>query len=327
MTDSAQTDAARASAALTAFLRGIERRGAVFADLFAGDPIQGEQAFAIGLCRFRDQALAQPYAHWPRLFWRSLAAAPPPLRRAAAPHWRAPFAALAGLGAGARAALLLRLAAGLTEAEAAAVLGVASPTYRLALQRALPRRADGGPDPEAWRALDAAVRQAIHDLPAERLAHLARLREAAVQGRRPELIGPLHPPVAEVEATSQRPHARRRRLLWVGVGACALALAGSFVWPLGWEIDADTDVRVQPLSPADAPAARYDRASALRTERDFELLAAEPLQPPANDPAFYAWYAAERIRAEAGEDPAAGMREPEADTSAESAEPESSDAP
>ncbi len=326
MTDPALTDAARAPAALTTFLRGIERRGAVFADLLAGDAIRAEHAYAIALRQFREQAPAQPYASWPRLFWRILAAAPKLRDGAGAAHWKGPFAALAALGSGPRAALLLRLVAGLTEADAAAALDVAAPTYRLALHRALPRRADGGPDPDAWRALDTAVRQAVHDLPAERLAHLARLREAAVQGRRPELIGPLPPPSADVRAAPPPPHARLRGLLWAGVGACALALAlaASFVWPFGWR-GAGDGVRVQPLGPADAPAARFDAASALLTERDFELLAAGPLSPPADDPAFYAWYAAERARGDADKDPTAGMRDPE--PLPESNQPESIDAP
>ena len=329
MTDPALTDAARAPAVLTSFLRGIERRGTVFADLLAGDALLAGQAYAVSLRQFRGQALAQPYTQWPRLYWRTLASATALRPGAAAPpRWAPAFAALAGLGSGSRAALLLRLVAGLADNDAAAALGVAVPTYRLALQRALPRRADGSADPDAWRALDAAVRQAIHDLPAERLAHLARLREAAVQGRRPELIGPLPPPSAAARDRSPpRPHARLRGLLWAGVGVCALALAASFVWPFGWSDGPGADVRVQPLAPADAPAARFDAASALLTERDFELLAAGPLRPPADDPAFYAWYADERGRADGDEDPAAGMREPEPEPLPETSQPESIDAP
>src|SRR3546814_8370911 len=56
-------------------------------------------------------------------------------------------------------ALLLRLVAGLPEAEAAAVLGVARPTYRLAVQRALPHGEDGQPDTQGWRMLGEATRQ------------------------------------------------------------------------------------------------------------------------------------------------------------------------
>src|SRR5690606_40849795 len=45
------------------------------------------------------------------------------------------------------------------------------------------------------------------------------------------------------------------------------------------------------------PSARYDPALAPLTGRDFELLAASPPRPPVDDPAFYAWYAAQQAGA------------------------------
>ncbi len=308
-------EAADAPAALTAFLRGIERRGAIFAELMCGDAAAAEQAFAVALRHFRGHALAQPFAHWPRLFWRTLLASPVLRGGVAAPRWAPDFEDLGRAGAGPRAALLLRLVAGLTDAEAAAVLGVAPATYRLALRRALPHREDGSPDPDAWRALDRHVQDAIRGLPAERLAHLARLRQAAVQGRRPELIGPLPvPPDPDASDALETPRRGLRHVLWAGVGACALALLGTFVFPGGWPEDTgprgDPQVRVRPLGAPASPAARYDAAFGLLGERDFELLAAPAPQPPLDDPAFYAWYAAERARDPAQADPDAGMRDP-----------------
>lgn len=311
--------------ALTAFLRGIERRGAVFAELHCGDPVLGEQGFAIALRVFRDHALAQPFARWPGLFWRALLASPQLRTGARAPHWPQPLAVLGGIGNGPRAALLLRLVAGLGDADAAETLGVATTTYRLALHQALPRRDDGAPDPEVWRALHQAVQELLRAMPAERIAHLARLRQAAVQGRRPELIGPLQPPPpAESDA---RPWPRLRVLLWSGFAACLLALGATFVWPFGFSgAPGDGQVRTRPLPPADAPASRYDAATRLLTERDFELLAAGDAVPPRDDPAFYAWYAAQRD-AGAERDPDAGMRESMAPDLAESLRPETVDAP
>lgn len=336
MTDPTLSEAADAPAALTAFLRGIERRGAVFADLMCGDPAAAGQAFAIALRHFRGHALSQPFAHWPRLFWRTLLASPALRGGVAAPHWPPGLEGLGRSGPGPRAALLLRLVAGLTDADAAAVLGVAPATYRLALRRALPHREDGSADPDAWRALDGAVQEAVRGLPAERLAHLARLRQAAVQGRRPELIGPLPAsPVPEPGPDDAPPHRGLRRALWAGVGVCALALLGSFVFPGGWPGDpggtGDPQVRVRPLGPAAAPAARYDAAFGLLGERDFDLLAAPPAQPPGDDPAFYAWYAAQLAGDVADTDPAAGMRDPIEEPvpldAAPTRETESSDAP
>lgn len=321
---------ADAPAALTAFLRGIERRGIVFADLVCGDAVAAEQAFAVALRHFRDHALAQPFAHWPRLFWRTLLASPKLRAGSPAALWPPAFEGLGAIGSGPRAALLLRLVAGLTDADAAAALAVAPPTYRLALRRALPHRADGSPDAAAWSALGDAVQHALRDLPAARLAHLARLRQAAVQGRRPDLIGPAPPPPAPVDA----PLARRLRLtrwLWAGVAACALALAASFL-PLDWGSgQGDASIRVRPLGAAASPAARYDAAMGLLTEPDFELLAATPLPPPADDPAFYAWMAAAQLAEVDADDPRSGMRDPVEQVAAAAddanAPPESIDAP
>lgn len=335
MTEPPSTDATDASAALTAFLRGIERRGVMFADLHCGDPVAADQAYAIALRMFREHAQQQPFVQWPRLFWRALLAAPPLRASGAAASRRGPaFVALDQAGAGPRAALLLRLVAGLTDADAASVLGIAVPTYRLALQRALPHGADGSPDADAWRRLAEASQAGIRNLPAERLAHLARLRQAAVQGRRPDLIGPLPPPATRPEIDA-RPRPRLRGWLWAGVAACAAGLAASFLWPyFGNAESGDPRITIRPLPPARSPAARYDQAMALLTERDFELLAEADPQPPAGDPAFYAWYAVWRTQGEAGRDPDAGMRQPQPlpGTAPESAQPEStlsesSDAP
>lgn len=330
MTESSLTDAADAPAAVSAFLRGIERRGAIFAELLAGDPLLAEQAYAVALRQFRDHALAQPFPRWPQLFWRTLLASPKLRAGAAAPHWAPAFEGLGAIGSGPRAALLLRLVAGLTDPDAAAALGVAQPTYRLALRKALPHHADGSADPDAWRALGEATQQAIRGLPAERLAHLARLREAAVQGRRPELIGPMPvPDPVEAGPGEQRPRPRLRALLWAGVAACGLGLAATFLWPFfgGSGEPGDPEIRISPLGAAQAPAARYDAATGLLTEPDFELLAADPASPPADDPGFFAWYAADLAKG-TDPDPNAGMRASEpASATAQSSQPESSDAP
>ena len=180
-------DAASAPAALTAFLRGVERRGAVFAQLQVGDAETGDRALIAAMRAFRLPAARIPIA----------GVAAPVLVAAAgdagncakhprSPSWGSGFGFLAGVGRGPRAALLLRLVAALGEADAAAVLGVARPTYRLALQRALPHSDDGQPDADGWRMLGEASQHAVRDLSVERLAHLARMREAAILGRRLE---------------------------------------------------------------------------------------------------------------------------------------------
>ena len=56
-------------------------------------------------------------------------------------------------------------------------------TYKQALQRALPQRADGSLDGEAWLALNDEARFVMKQLAPERVAAIARLRDAAVAAK------------------------------------------------------------------------------------------------------------------------------------------------
>ncbi|MFP7723844.1 hypothetical protein ACJQWL_13765, partial [Lysobacter sp. A3-1-A15] len=168
--------------ALAAFLRGVERRGAVLAELQAGDSRTGDAALGAAMRGFIHEARDLPMADWPVRFWIRLLAEPGLARRTPVAIELDAADALAGLGGGPRAALLLRLAAGLSEPDAARVLGVALPSYRLALQRALPRHGDGRADPQAWARVREAVHRRIKTLEPDRLVRLTRLREAALAG-------------------------------------------------------------------------------------------------------------------------------------------------
>ena len=289
-----------------------------------GPPDAGDEALAATLRAFRGIATKAPFAEWPRRFWALLLTSPLLRHPAQTPAWAPPFAVLATLGSGPRAALLLRLVAGLSEADAAAVLGIARPTYRLALQRALPHREDGTPDAAMWHALGDAAQAAIRHLPAERLAHVARQREAAIHGIRPDRI------VLAGAAAPSRPR-WWRPALW---GVCALttlAVAATFVLP-AWRTDDDgaSRIRVEALPPAEAPASTFAADAWLPTHRDLDLLldagddaAADPAM---HDPGFYAWYAAQPT---AGEGGAAQPPPPDAKTDEppEDGASETSDAP
>ena len=291
-------------AALAAFLRGVERRGAVLAQLQRGDALAGDAALAAAMRAFRAGAPAQPLAEWPQRFW-TLLLATPQLRQPTPPaHWPEDLAWLGGLSPSRRAALLLRLAAGLPEADAAAVLGVAPASYRLALRRALPHRDDGRADPGAWARLREDVHRRIKTLPAERLAHLARLREAALGG------------VALAARAPPRAWPRwLRPLLWSLVAACTLALAATWLWPWWQQRGADAEGIVRQRLPAEEPAARYDARTALLSHRDFELLADPEGVALAVELAFFSWLAAQTPE-EAG---AAGSAPPAGAAAAEAA--------
>lgn len=275
-----------APAALSAFLRGIERRGAVLAELQSGDPAVGDAALAAAMRAFRSVGPGEPMARWPLRFW-SLLLATPQLRRPPSGQGGDEDAAwLARVLPGPRAAILLRLAAGLDEGDAAHVLAIARPVYRRALRRALPRREDGRADPAAWLRLRAHVHRRIKTLPEERLAHLARLREDALAGR------PEQAPVAEPERPRWIGTALR-----VGVVLCVVLFIASFLpwWRLGGELSREA-------LPVEAPAARFNEQTALLTHRDFELLADPEGMALAEDLAFLSWLSVQPEIEEADEE-------------------------
>lgn len=278
-----------APAALAAFLRGVERRGAVLAELQCGDADAGDAALARAMRRFRGEAGALAMGAWPRRFWALLLADPALRRHHAVVLELDATDRLAELGSGPRAALLLRLAAGLEDADAAAVLGIAEPGYRLALQRALPHHRDGRADPQAWRRLGEQVHRRIKTLPPPRLVRLSRAREAA-------LAGASDP----VDAASPAPGFVRSRprwllpLLWTLLVLCAAAFAATFWWRTAALLDGPGPGQAwQRELPVADPASRYGLDAALVSHRDFELLADPQALAAAEQLGFHSWLAAQ----------------------------------
>jgi hypothetical protein len=172
--------ATAATTAIAGFLRGVERRAALLAELQCGDAEQGDRALATAIEAFSDVARDAPQDDWPLLFWTTLLQDPSLNAEPLAPFWHGDFAPLARLDPGTRAVLLLRVVVGLDDAQAAMVFGVEPGEYKLALQRALPQRADGSLDGEAWLAMNDEARYVMKNLPPERVAAIARLRDAAI---------------------------------------------------------------------------------------------------------------------------------------------------
>jgi hypothetical protein len=276
---------AGASTALGAFLRGVERRGLVFAQLLAGSSGAGAAALAWSVERFRDEAARTAFGEWPRRFWSLLLAAPTLRRPPEDPRWDSDFAWLERIGHGPRAALLLRLVAGLAESDAASVLGIARPTYRLGLQRALPHHDDGSADVEAWQALGRATQDVLRALPQGALATAAGTGTPGQEDGLPD-------------ASARRPAGRglRGALALVALATLA-ALAATFVpgdhLPEGLD-EAPGHILSEPLPEAERPAGRYADEDALALHPDLGLLL-DDVEPgdPAADPAFHAWLLAE----------------------------------
>src|SRR5688572_3676973 len=293
---STPADPSPAPAALPAFLRGVERRAAVFAELLCGDPTTGDDAVLAAMRAFRGGVDRLPLAQWPLRFWTLLLAAPSLRRPVPASAWEPEWRGLATLGNGARAALLLRLVAGLDVETAAGALAVTTARYQQGLSRAMPRDDGGQVDPAALQSLEEAVQQRIRRLPAQRQMQLAQSRERALRGA---------PPAPRVVVAAVR-SSRVLLPLWLGVAACAVAFVGTFYWsellsssvlPAGLGARSDGDgaprIRSERLPPAEPPAARFDPAFATAAHRDFALLADPDGMRQAQALPLLAWYAAE----------------------------------
>ncbi|WP_434989236.1 hypothetical protein [Xanthomonas melonis] len=300
-------------AALSAFLRGVERRGLVLAQLQCSDAEAAERALAAALRAFSSQAAGRPMAGWPMRFWSLLATAPP-LRREPMPGtWLPPFTALGRMQSTDRLALLLRIVAGLEEEVASEVQGVAPATYRQSLASACPRDAAGNPDPQAWRALAEAAQAELRDLGAARLSRLSQLRDAALAGMALQPAAPAQP--APTPARPARVRSRRqwhwpqlgRRDAGIALGVLAMAL---LLTTLGWwwthrrpalppepvsqapagvlHVTDAAPVLVEELPAADLP----DPVAAPAMDVRDQAMLADPDLELARAADFYAWYAA-----------------------------------
>ncbi|MGY1425953.1 hypothetical protein [Lysobacter sp. A289] len=292
------TGRAPASPALAAFLRGVERRGAVLAELQCGDADTGDIALGATMAKFRLQAGEWAMGEWPWRFWALLLAEPGLHARVQAPAAIELEATdrLAAMGSGPRAALLLRLAAGLGEADAAAVFAISEATYRLALQRALPHHPDGRADPRAWQRLREQVHHRIKTLPPARLARLGLMREAALRGN--TVPGP-GTAAGSSWGSGAAPTIRPRWLmpvLWSALALCALALAVTFWEPARTALEGPPAGSVWKRAlPAQSPASRYDADAGLVAHRDFELLADPGGEVQAQRLGFHSWLAARGV--------------------------------
>jgi hypothetical protein len=299
--------------AVVAFLRGVERRAAVFSELQCGVPSLGDSAVAAALRAFPRVAPATPLADWPVRFWSLLLAAPDLRRTAEDARWNAPWETLATLGNGPRAALLLRLVAALELDAAAAALGVGADSYRAALQRAIPYRDDDTPDRDLWQAWVAEVRARVEGLPPDRLARLHAAPEAVRPPEpaprpietmaAPEPPRPAAPPDAPPAPTASHapatPAPRPKRRHALAYAAMVLTVVAAtvggvfFLRPQWFDQIPGRGIRTRALPPADEPAARYDAELAAWTHRDFLAIADADGLRRAQDLAFYSWYAAQ----------------------------------
>ncbi|GAB2668047.1 DUF3106 domain-containing protein [Arenimonas aestuarii] len=260
------------SPALAAFLRGIERRAFVFAQVQSGSDEQAMVSVGRAMRAFRSVSAVTPLSGWPAGFWSLL------LAQAELSGGQAPEPELSHLGAGPRAALLLRLVGGLDFIHAAQVLGVAEPTYRFALQRALQQLGEAGVSYAALAHLRERLHRQVKTLPAHHVEALSGLRSRVLRDE--DEPAPVTPP------RSPWP----RRLAWAALVALAAAFAATFWKPAapllpGSVQDLPAEAPAQPDVPAsgDADQVIHPDYAALARPEDAGLAA---------DLAFLSWLAA-----------------------------------
>lgn len=267
------------SPALAAFLRGIERRAFVFAQVQSGRDEEALASVGRAMRAFRSVSALTPLSGWPASFWSLL------LAQAELSAGEAPEPELSHLGAGPRAALLLRLVGGLDFAHAAQVLGVSEPTYRFALQRALQQLGEAGVSYAALGQLRERLHRQVKTLPAHHVEALAVLRGRVMRDE--DEPAPAAPPP---------PSPWPRRLAWTGLVLLALAFAATWWEPAppllpGGIQDLPAEQAAEPVAPSTGGSAQVihpDYASlarpedaALAAELDFfSWLAARDGAPP-----------------------------------------------
>ena len=292
-----------AAGALSAFLRGVELRALVVAELQTGDPARAEQALVAVMRAFAAVASDLPMAQWPPRFW-ALLAARQALRDTPTGRWEGGVAHLGELDPLVRLALLLRIGAGLDEDTAARLLDTDVDGYQEALAAACPRDASGQPDAHGWRVLAEDVQQRIRELPAQRLKELqqpvaAGKKEASSKSWRAPPTEPRSTPVPPRRRPSQQRRWRGPAILLATVLVLLVAGLGWRAWQ-GHTPDAPAivpegavgeagPVTVEALdtdAPKVAPAGADPMATedaAMLADRDFPLLA---------DADLHAWSAA-----------------------------------
>lgn len=199
------------SAAISAFLRGVERRARLLAHVQTGDADASQKAVTVAMRVFTLDADKWPIAQWPLQFWRLLLSTPAMGRQEAGAH--SPLPGITRLAAAPRAAVLLHLVAALQEPDAAGALGTDVAHYQQRIREALPKNALGQPDLDVWRAWSAAAQRALDKLP----------DAASVASESPAATAP---PRHQPAPNGARP--RPLRWLWLALALCAAGFIATF---------------------------------------------------------------------------------------------------
>ncbi len=245
---------------MQAFRRGIDRRAYVLARAQCGDDDLLQSAL-IGVDEaFNAEYAELPISQWPIRFWTLL------LSRKELAQGHSPWPALASISHGPRAALLLRLVAGLDFSHAAQVLNISETTYRFALERGLEQLHAAGFNFQELERLRDSFFDEVKQLPTE----LIKTRE------RPAVVVPVAVPVLEIEPEIKKP----ARWPWI-VLLLALSLSALAWW---WSTQQAVVVPAKPIALTEVQNAVI--------HPDYDVIANPEVQTQVEDLAFLSWLAA-----------------------------------
>ena len=258
--NSSPINSAASSSAMQAFRRGIDRRAYVLARAQCGDSDLLQSALSAVDSAFNAEYAELPISQWPIRFWTLL------LSRKELAQGMSPWPALASISHGPRAALLLRLVAGLDFSHAAQVLNISETTYRFALERGLEQLHAAGFNFEELERLRDSFFEEVKQLPTE----LIQTRERPAVVITPSLlVAELEP---EIKKTGPWP--------WL-VLLMAIVLGGLFWW---WSTQSSDVVA--------AKAVLLTEVQAAVIHPDYDVIANPDIQAQAEDLAFLSWIAA-----------------------------------
>lgn len=246
-----------------AFRRGIDRRAYVLARAQCGDTGLLQSALSGVDAAFNAEYSELPISQWPIWFWTLL------LSRKELAQGQSPWPALASISHGPRAALLLRLVAGLDFSHAAQVLNISETTYRFALERGLEQLHAAGFNFQELERLRDGFFEEVKQLPTELIQTRERPAVAFAEPVIPKAQTPVEPETGKT-------------LLWPWLLLLAIAAAAIAWW--WWSTQAVEPVNAKPIALTDVQTAVI--------HPDYDVIANPDIQTQTEDLAFLSWIAA-----------------------------------
>jgi len=250
---------------MQAFRRGIDRRAYVLARAQCGDDDLLQSALSSVDADFNAEYAELPISQWPIRFWTLL------LSRKELAQGQSPWPALASISHGPRAALLLRLVAGLDFPHAAQVLNISETTYRFALERGLEQLHAAGFNFEELERLRDSFFDEVKQLPVE----VIKPRETTEPG--PVNVVPSNDVVTDSDRTE------KKHITWPWI---VLVFAVLIAVTVAWWFNPDPQ-----LTQTSKPIALSEVQNAV-IHPDYNIISSPGIQTQMEDLAFLSWLAA-----------------------------------